>query len=217
MENSKLNPDEESESYTGTLLSKGQIRRVVDMDLCNDSRLVLVCKINIEDDSAYVTLVNNLVEIATERDLLLPPLITGASFDLALLPDFKVRVWKEQIEQSPIFGSVNRKVMMEIENFQVPSDLNQEIFSAQLKLLDIGSYIPEYGDHVWKFRSDEIDAITALGHFENQQVSTDRFLKKWRPFLEKESTLEVVIQEKMDFNEVYLYILTNDAIRCERV
>ena len=63
----------------------------------------------------------------------------------------------------------------------------------------------------------EIDAITALGHLENQQVSTDRFLKKWSPLLEKESTLEVVIQEKMDFNEVYLYILTNDAIRCERV
>ena len=64
MENSELNPDEESESYTGTSVSKGQIRRVVDMDLRNDSRLVLVCKVNIEDDSAYVTLVNNLVEIA---------------------------------------------------------------------------------------------------------------------------------------------------------
>lgn len=217
MENSKLNPNEESESYTGTSVSKGQIRRVVDMDLRNDSRLVLVCKVNIEDDSAYVTLVNNLVEIATERDLLLSTLITGANFDLALLPDFKVRVWKEQIEQSPIFGSVNSKEMSEIDNFHVPSVLNKENLSAQLKLLDIGSYIPEYGDHVWKFRSDEIDAITALGHFENQQVSTDRFLKKWNPFLEKESTLEVVIQEKMDFNEVYLYILTNDAIRCERV
>ena len=82
MENSELNPDEESESYTGTSVSKGQIRRVVDMDLRNDSRLVLVCKVNIEDDSAYVTLVNNLVEIATERDLLLSTLITGASFDL---------------------------------------------------------------------------------------------------------------------------------------
>ena len=217
MENSKLNPNQESESYTGTSVSKGQIRRVVDMDLSNDSRLVLVCKVNIEDDSAYVTLVNNLVEIATGRDLLLSTLITGASFDLALLPDFKVRVWKEQIEQSPIFGSVNSKEMLEIDNYQVPSVLNDENFSAQIKLLDIGSYIPEYGDHVWKFRSDEIDAITALGHFENQQVSTDRFLKKWSPLLEKESTLEVVIQEKMDFNEVYLYILTNDAIRCERV
>jgi hypothetical protein len=217
MENSKLNPNEESESYIGTSVSKGQIRRVVDMDLRNDSRLVLVCKVNIEDDSAYVTLVNNLVEIATERDLLLSTLITGASFDLALLPDFKVRVWKEQIEQSPIFGSVNSKEMLEIENYQVPSVLNENNFSVQLKLLDIGSYIPEYGDHVWKFRSDEIDAITTLGHFENQQVSTDRFLKKWSPFLKKESTLEVVIKEKMDFNEVYLYILTNDAIRCERV
>lgn len=217
MENSKLNSNEELESNTGISVRKGQIRRVVDMDLCNDSRLVLVCKVNIEDDSVYVALVNNLVEIATERDLLLPTIRTGASFDLALLPDFKVRVWKEQIEQSPIFGSVNSKEMLEIDNFQAPLFLNEENFSAQLKLLEIGSYIPEYGDHVWKFRSDEIDAITALGHFENQQVSTERFLKKWSPLLDKESTLEVVIKEKMDFNEVYLYILTNDAIRCERV
>lgn len=217
MENSKSNPIEESESNTGALVSKGQIRRVVDMDLRNDSRLVLVCKVNIEDDSAYVTLVNNLVEIATERDLLLSTLITGASFDLALLPDFKVRVWKEQIEQSPIFGSVNSKEMLEIENYQVPSVLNAENSGAHFKLIEIGSYIPEFGDHVWKFRSDEIDAITVLGHVENQQVSTERFLKKWSPLLDRKSTLEVVIQEKMDFNEVYLYILTNDAIRCERV
>ena len=150
MKNSKLNPNEESESDTGPPVSKGQIRRLVDMDLRNDSRLVLVCKVNIEDDSAYVALVNNLVEIATERDLLLPALKTGASFDLALLPDFKVRVWKEQIEQSSIFGSVNFKEMLEIDNYQVPPFLHYENFSAQLKSLDIGSFIPEYGDHVWK-------------------------------------------------------------------
>ena len=217
MENSELNPYEESESNPGASVSKGQIRRVVDMDLRNDSRLVLVCKINIEDDSAYVTIVNNLVEIATERDLLLPTFITGASFDLALLPDFKVRVWKEQIEQSPIFGFVNSKVMREIDNYQSTPVVNEMESSDRVKFLDIGSYIPEFGDHVWKFRSDEIDAINALGHFENQQVSTDRFLKKWRPLLKKESMLEVVIEEKMDFEEVYLYILTNDAIRGERV
>lgn len=217
MEISKLNSNEESESSTGTTVSKGQIRRVVDMDLRNDSRLALVCQLNIEDDSAYVALVNNLVEIATERDLLLSTSTTGASFDLALLADFKVRVWKEQIEQSPIFGSVNPQEMVEIDNFQVPPVLHQGNFSTQLKLLNIGSYIPEYGDHVWKFRSDEIDAITALGHFEDQQVSTERFLKKWSPLLEKESTLNVVIQENMDFKEVYRYLLANDAIRCERV
>jgi len=217
MENSKLNSNEESQSNTGTTVSKGQIRRVIDMDLRNDSRLALVCQVNIEDDSAYVVLVNNLLEIATERDLLLSTSTTGANFDLALLPDFKVRVWKEQIDQSPIFGSVNSQEMVEITTFQVPPVPHQGNFSAKLKLLDIGSYVPEFGDHVWKFRSDEIDAITALGHLKNQQVSTERFLKKWSPLLENESTLDVVIQENMDFNEVYLYILTNDAMRCERV
>ena len=187
MENSELNLNDESESNTGASVSEGQIRRVVDMDLRNESRLVLVCKVNIEDDSAYVTLVNNLVEIATERDLLLPTLITGASFDLALLPDFRVRVWKEQIEQSPIFGSVNPKVTREIDNYQSTPVVNEKDSSDRVKF------------------------------FENQQVSTDRFLKKWSPLLKKESMLEVVIEEKMDFEEVYLYILTNDAIRGERV
>ena len=70
---------------------------------------------------------------------------------------------------------------------------------------------------MWKFRSNEIDAINTLGHFEVQQISTDRFLSKWNPSLSEEKTLDVVIQEKMDVDEVYLYILTNDAIRCERV
>jgi hypothetical protein len=217
MENTKLNANEESKNNSRSSVSEGQIRRVVDMDLRNDSRLVLVCKVNSEDDSAYVVLVNNLVEIATERDLLLSTINTGASFDLALLPDFKVRVWKEQIEQSPIFGSLNTQEMLEVDNFQAPSVLNQENLAFQPKFLEIGSYVPEFGDHVWKFRSDEIDAITTLGHFENQQVSTERFLKKWAPHLQKDSTLNVVIQEDMDYNEVYLYILTNDAIRCERV
>jgi hypothetical protein len=217
MEKSKFNSHEESQSDLGTTVSKGQIRRVMDMDLRNDSRLALVCKVNIEDDSAYVVLVNNLVEIATERDLLLSTSTTGASFDLALLPDFKVRVWNEQIDQSPIFGSVNSEEMLEIDTFQVPPVTHQGNFSAKLKLLDIGSYVPEFGDHVWKFRSDEIDAITALGHFKNKQISTERFLRKWSPLLENESMLDVVVQENMDFNEVYLYILTNDAMRCERV
>jgi hypothetical protein len=217
MENTKLNANEESKSNSGSSVSEGQIRRVVDMDLRNDSRLALVCKVNTEDDSAYVVLVNNLVEIATERDLLLSTINTGASFDLALLPDFKVRVWKEQIEQSPIFGSLNTQEMLEIDNFQAASVPKQGTLPSQAKLLEVGSYVPEFGDHVWKFRSDEIDAITTLGHFENQQVSTERFLKKWGPHLQKDSTLNVVIQEGMDYNEVYLYILTNDAIRCERV
>lgn len=217
MENSKLNSKKVSHNNSGTTIKKGQIRRVMDMDLRNDSRLALVCQVNIEDDSAYVVLVNNLVEIATERDLLLSKSTTGASFDLALLPDFKVRVWKEQIDQSPIFGSVSSKAINEIDSFQVPLVPDEGNFSSKLNLLGIGSYIPEFGDHVWKFRSDEIDAITALGHFENQQISTERFLKKWSPMLENECMLDVVIQENMDFNQVYLYILTNDAMRCERV
>lgn len=212
-----------SKSVTGSdfkgssQLANGQIRRVVDMDSRNDSRLALVLKFNIEDDSAYVVLVSNLVEIATERDLLLPSSITGSSFDLALLADFKVRVWKEQIEQSPIYGAIDSPVLQEIRGFIGASmDIEGELRSHP-KLLEEGSYIPEFGDHVWKFRSNEIDAINTLGHFEVQQISTDRFLSKWNPSLSDEKTLDVVIQEKMDVDEVYLYILTNDAIRCERV
>jgi len=61
-----------SPNYTNqSELKVGQIRRLIDMELRNDSRLVLITSINRADDSAEVVLVNNMTEIATPRDILL--------------------------------------------------------------------------------------------------------------------------------------------------
>jgi hypothetical protein len=107
--------------------------------------------------------------------------------------------------------------MSEIDAFQESQFQNQDKKGFKNSSLETGSFIPEFGDHVWKFRSNEIDAVNALGHFKNQQISTDRFQQKWKLRLEKENIWDVVIQEKMDIEEVYRNMLTNDAVRCERV
>jgi hypothetical protein len=74
--------------FVGNEVKPGEIRRLIDMELHNDSRLVVVVSYNRVDESAVVALVSNLIEIATPRDILLPTALTSAPFDLSLLPDF---------------------------------------------------------------------------------------------------------------------------------
>ena len=57
----------------------GEIRRLVDMELKNESRLVVIVSINRADESAEVVLINNMLEIATPRDILLSTQLTGLS------------------------------------------------------------------------------------------------------------------------------------------
>ena len=90
-----------------TEIKVGEIRRIIDMELRNDSRLVVIVSINRADESAEVVLVNNLLEIATPRDILLSTQLTGALFELVLLPYFTTRVWKQQLDSSPVYGNLD--------------------------------------------------------------------------------------------------------------
>lgn len=78
---------ENSASPNSPTIRVGDIRRAVDMELIHDSRLVVVLEHNRKDDSYVVALVSNLIEVATCQDFILSSKVTGAAFDVSVLPN----------------------------------------------------------------------------------------------------------------------------------
>lgn len=194
----------------------GEIRRLIDMELQNDSRLVVVVSYNRVDESAVVALVSNLIEIATPRDILLPTLLTSAPFDLSLFPDFLTLVWKQQLDSSPVFGTLEQ-ADLEIwikENQAANLGEPESIRTGQLS--HRGAYTPEFGDHVWLFRGKEIDALNLLGHSFNFYDSFSKFVAIWRQDDGQLNLTDLISNNDLSFEEIDgLY--SNDAYRYELV
>jgi len=192
-------------------LKVGQIRRLIDMELRNDSRLVLITSINRADDSVEVVLVNNMIEIATPRDILLSQQQTGAPFELVLLPDFTTRVWKQQLDSSPVFGNLDENKI----NVWIYKNKSEIIIKANNS--DIrGNYLPEFADHVWLFRGKEIDALNLLGHLPDILISNQRFYEIWREPNKAKKLTDIILENNLDISLLDNFF-SNDAIRLERV
>ena len=202
--------------FIGTDIKPGEIRRLIDMELTNDSRLVVVIRYNRADESAMVALVNNLVEIATTRDVLLPRELTLAPFELALLPDFTTLAWKQQLESSPVFGNIEQAKLEqwvdENENFKSIDSFNE---NSNL-LYSRGSYTPEFADHVWLFRGKEMDSLNLLGHSFNRHDSFAKFNQVWRVGDERIHLTDVIVENNFSFDEIDI-LFSNDAYRFELV
>jgi hypothetical protein len=205
-----------SNQFVKTKVEPGEIRRLIDMELANDSRLVVVVKFNRADDSAEVVLVNNMTEIATPRDVIAPGEKTGAPFDLAILTDFVSHVWAQQIETSPIFGKIDSSDLTSWleENNASHNHIysNQNDFTSQNR----GRYVPEFGDHVWLFRGREIDALNVLGHVPEINTSNERFYEIWRKPNADLSLPDILIANNFELSLIDNF-LSNDAIRFELV
>jgi hypothetical protein len=202
--------------FGGNEVKPGEIRRLIDMELRNDSRLVVVVSYNRIDESAVVALVSNLIEIATPRDILLPKALTSAPFDLSLLPDFLTLAWKQQLDSSPVFGT------LEPANLEIWIEENQAPRLEQLenrhtdRIFHRGAYTPEFGDHVWLFRGKEIDALNSLGHSSNFFDSFSRFNEIWRQDDSNVNVTDLIVNNEFSFQEIdSLY--SNDAYRYELV
>jgi hypothetical protein len=202
--------------FGGTGINPGEIRRFVDMELMNDSRLVLILNTNRADDSAEVVLVNNLIEIATPRDVLVPSEKSGAAFDLVLLPDFTIKAWKQQLEESPVFGKIDPAEVIKWIEENTLYDGNKNSSLELLKSETRGHYIPEFGDHVWLFRGREMDAISSLGHYPEIMASNERFYEIWRKPNEDLSLTDLLVSNNLDLSLIDSF-LSNDAIRFELV
>jgi hypothetical protein len=194
-----------------TEIKVGEIRRIIDMELRNDSRLVIIVSINRADESAEVVLVNNLLEIATPRDVLLSTQLTGAPFELVLLPDFTTRVWKQQLDSSPVYGSLDEdKIKCWISENNSESIVKTN--NSDLR----GVYLPEFADHVWLFRGKEIDALNLLGHLSDILTSNQRFNEIWREPNKAMQLTDIILENNLDIS-LFDNFFSNDAIRLERV
>lgn len=208
--------NEDLPKFVGKEVKPGEIRRLIDMELHNDSRLVVVVSYNRVDESAVVALVSNLIEIATPRDILLPTALTSAPFDLSLLPDFLTLVWKQQLDSSPVFGTI------EAANLKTWIEENQATNLGELesgetdRIFNRGAFIPEFGDHVWLFRGKEIDALNSLGHSFNFYDSFSKFNEIWRQDDSQIRLTDLISNHNFSFEEIdSLY--STDAYRYELV
>jgi len=207
---------EDLPKFAGNEVKPGEIRRLIDMELHNYSRMVVVVSYNRVDESAVVALVNNLIEIATPRDILLPTALTSAPFDLCLLPDFLTLAWKQQLDSSPVFGT------LEPANLEIWIEENQASNLGELergvtdRIFNRGAYTPEFGDHVWLFRGKEIDALNSLGHSFNFYDSFSKFNEIWRQDDSQIRLTDLISSHDLSFEEIdSLY--STDAYRYELV
>jgi|LauGreDrversion4_2_1035121.scaffolds.fasta_scaffold644143_1 hypothetical protein len=200
----------------GIEIKPGEIRRLIDMELHNDSRLVAVVNYNSVDESALVVLVNNLTEIATPRDVLLTTEMTSAQFELSLLPDFVARVWKQQLNTSPVFGMLDPALIdVWLEENKSPGLMPKSSDKPDPKF-SRGSYLPEFGDHVWLFRGKEIDALNSLGHSFNFYESFSRFNEIWRQEGSQINITDLIANNDFSFADVDI-LFSTDAYRYELV
>jgi hypothetical protein len=188
--------------FEGIEIKPGEIRRLIDMELQKDSRLVVVVSYNRIDESAVVALVNNLIEIATPRDVLLPTELTSAPFKLCLLPDFITLAWKQQLDSSPVFGTLDpANLELWIAENQSPI-LGQPENKITDQIFQRGAYTPEFGDHVWLFRGKEIDALNLLGHSFNFYESFSRFNQIWREDESQIKVTDLIVDNDFSFEEI---------------
>lgn len=202
---------ENSDSQISRAIQIGEIRRAVDMELINDSRLVVVLEHNRADDSYLVALVSNLIDVATPQDFLIPSEVTGAAFDISVLSEFSTRIWKQQIDSSPVFGNLPREVTKDIAYAIASSgsDLDDSLTPR-------GEYEVQFADHVWLFRGKEIDALNQLGHSLHKAQSNVRFFEIWRETNVDRSLTDIILENDLGI-ELLDDFLTNDSIRLERV
>jgi len=197
-------------------IKAGEIRRLIDMELRNDSRLVVVVSVNRADESAEVVLVNNLLEIATPRDILLSTDLTGSMFELVLLPDFVTNVWKQQLESSPVFGILDPSEIQRWIKENSTQDGNIKSINRMKHSYIRGVYLPEFADHVWLFRGKEIDALNLLGHIPEISVSNQRFYEIWRKPNENMKLTDIILDNDLDVSLIDEFF-SNDSIRLELV
>jgi hypothetical protein len=155
--------------------------------------------------------VSNQIEVATPQDFLLTSQVIGADFDVSVLPEFSTKVWKQQLESSPIFGFVPESISQEIIQSISSHDAGNDFSNTPR-----GEYEVEFADHVWLFRGKEIDALNLLGHSLDKSQSNVRFFELWRQPNVELSLTDILLENNLELSLLDDF-LTNDSIRMERV
>ncbi len=184
-------------------LESGEIRRLIaDPDQVNfevDDRLVVVLESHEHlDGTVTVALVDYLVNIATDRDFLVPASVTNAPFDLALWIDFTSRVSVNQLSDSPIFGRIDQKSLRKADHLAAVV-LDDGFYNyVENHELQIGDYVPQVGDKVWLYRSNSMDHLNILSVPLDSGLSMKRFLKTQESRLQEQNRFTLDIKTIKD-------------------
>ncbi len=184
-------------------LESGEIRRLIaDPDQVNfevDDRLVVVLESHEHlDGTVTVALVDYLVNIATDRDFLVPASVTNAPFDLALWIDFTSRVSVNQLSDSPIFGRIDQKSLRKADHLAAVV-LDDGFYNyVENHELQIGDYVPQVGDKVWLYRSNSMDHLNILSVPLDSELSMKRFLKTQESRLQEQNRFTLDIKTIKD-------------------
>lgn len=188
----------------------GEIRRLIaDPDNVNfevDDRLIVVLESHEHlDGTVTVALVDYLVDIATDRDFLIPAAVTEAPFDLALWIDFTSRVSVGQLSGSPVFGRIDQKSLRKADHLAAVV-LDDGFYNyVENHELQIGDYVPHVGDKVWLYRSNSMDLLNMLSVPLDSELAMQRFLKTQESKLQETNgfTLDIrTIKDATIFSEL---------------
>lgn len=188
----------------------GEIRRLIaDPDNVNfevDDRLIVVLESHEHlDGTVTVALVDYLVDIATDRDFLIPASVTEAPFDLALWIDFTSRVSVGQLSGSPVFGRIDQKSLRKADHLAAVV-LDDGFYNyVENHELQIGDYVPHVGDKVWLYRSNSMDLLNMLSVPLDSELAMQRFLKTQESKLQETNgfTLDIrTIKDATIFSEL---------------
>lgn len=144
------------------MLEVGQIRRLSYMDPINSSRIVLISTLNPIKKQAQIILINNVIEAATNRDVIISPSVTGLKYSIAIWTDFSDTAEYELLEASPVLGKVDATFAQLASIFAITNPTGSVEELSKKHQFNVGEYLPQAGDHIANFRADELEAFTNL-------------------------------------------------------
>jgi hypothetical protein len=131
----------------------GDIRATRPMDAGGDLRLSLVVDVDDEHCTVAVSLLSNLVDNATDVDVVLAAALTGLSFDLIAEADVVGTIWQWQLSSS--VAQIPLPMVDAIE--KLPRSTNREALS-----LLRGMPLSGTGDVRWTWKEDEVIELQRL-------------------------------------------------------
>ena len=191
----------------------GQIRRITSLNKPESSRYVLVLNINPIRKIATVVLLNNLINLATDRDYILPRKNSLAAFDLTILADFIELTDYKLIEKNPVIGSlfpICARIMYEAK--KLPSD-EIPLFPDNHSCVAKGSFKIQIADSTWYLRNFEFELFQAICEVPDQVESLIRegnFIQKYK---DQEEFISASMSEFNTENILALDDATFDLLR----
>ena len=187
----------------------GQIRRIANPSKPLSSRYVLVLNINPIRQIATVVLLNNLTNLATDRDYILPREKSMAAFDLTIFADFIESTDYKLIEKNPVIGSLCPICARIIyDSKKSPSD-QMPVFPENHRCITSGQYKIQIADSTWYLRNFELELFQTICEIPDE---IEAFIREGK-FLQKYKDQEDFISASMnEFNTTNILALDDATI-----